>query len=105
MINSPAKSPQPLLVTILMLMTMRFELRPMQWQNAFGYWKFTGRFCYVYSMALDEFLGREQPSMLPPEPRSRTASPGFDSASVVGLPQLSEARITFSGTPTACASS
>src|ERR1039458_8109895 len=36
-------------------------------------------------------------SMPPPEPRSRTTSPGFNSASAVGLPQPSEARTASGG--------
>src|SRR5579871_3455571 len=35
--------------------------------------------------------------MPPPEPRSRTVSPGLSSASAVGLPQPSEARTACSG--------
>ncbi len=35
--------------------------------------------------------------MPPPEPRSSTTSPGFSSASAVGLPQPSEASTAFSG--------
>src|SRR6266508_5652509 len=36
-------------------------------------------------------------SMPPPEPRSRTISPGLSSASAVGLPQPSEARTAAVG--------
>lgn len=36
--------------------------------------------------------------MPPPLPRSSTTSPGFSSASAVGLPQPSEARTAASGT-------
>src|SRR5581483_5791017 len=35
--------------------------------------------------------------MPPPEPRSRTVSPGFNSAKAVGLPQPREARTACSG--------
>src|SRR3954471_822472 len=36
--------------------------------------------------------------MPPPEPRSRTVSPAFNSASAVGLPQPSDAFMAVSGT-------
>ena len=38
----------------------------------------------------------------PPEPRSRTISPGFSRASAVGLPHPSDASIAASGTCPAC---
>src|ERR1700685_4619464 len=43
--------------------------------------------------------------MPPPEPRSRTVSPAFNSASAVGLPQPSEALRAVSGTSPSCAAS
>ena len=44
-------------------------------------------------------------SMPPPEPRSSTVSPGFNSASAVGLPQPSDAFSAASGTSPACPAS
>src|SRR5512143_2585423 len=43
--------------------------------------------------------------MPPPEPRSSTISPGFNSASAVGLPQPSDAFSASSGTSPACPAS
>src|SRR5450759_5452320 len=43
--------------------------------------------------------------MPPPDPRSRTVSPGFNSASAVGLPQPSDAFSAASGTSPACPAS
>src|SRR3954468_21075469 len=43
--------------------------------------------------------------MPPPEPRSRTVSPAFNSASAVGLPQPSEAFMAVSGTSPCCVAS
>src|SRR5438045_1613673 len=44
-------------------------------------------------------------SIPPPEPRSRTVSPAFNSASAVGLPQPSDAFTAASGKPPFCRSS
>src|SRR5689334_18954782 len=43
--------------------------------------------------------------MPPPDPKSRTTSPGFNSASAVGLPQPSEARTAASGSCPTCPAS
>jgi len=44
-------------------------------------------------------------SMPPPDPRSRTFSPGFNSASALGLPQPSDAFNASSGTSPVCPAS
>src|SRR5512141_3038757 len=50
-------------------------------------------------------LADSSTSMPPPEPRSRTVSPGFNSASTVGFPQPSDAISAASGTSPACPAS
>ena len=40
--------------------------------------------------------------MPPPDPRSRTTSPGFSLASAVGFPQPSEASTASAGRPSVC---
>src|SRR5437016_4289770 len=50
-------------------------------------------------------LAESRTSMPPPEPRSRTTSPGFNFASAVGFPQPSEACSASPGTCCICAAS
>src|SRR5918999_1593250 len=50
-------------------------------------------------------LGESRTSMPPPEPRSRTVSPSFSSASAVGLPQPNDASNAVAGMSAVCASS
>ena len=50
-------------------------------------------------------LADSSTSIPPPDPRSRTVSPGLSSARAVGLPQPNEARSASSGSPAFCSAS
>ncbi len=47
-------------------------------------------------------LAESSTSMPPPEPRSRTTSPGLSAASAVGFPQPSAASTASAGSPSVC---